>query len=227
MTTYINEVNQLFNIFPDIDPDLAYTAITWAHGNVETAVDFLCTEAYAGESVLRHGFHSPSRVRFGSADQGTSSRASSPTNICEATTLDDTEAITQMLIDGYDVNLIDDHGRSPLMIAALWAGPETVSVLLQAGANMAIKDKDGDTPIKEVRKRGDPRNILPLIEIAIAENKAALRRRLRRVILFAYRFHEHLVSVWCRPGGGAFKRTRDEYEAASEVFYGRLTCEYF
>ena len=116
--------------------------------------------------------------------------------------------------EGFDVDATDEHGRTALMVAALWNSIECAAVLIDAGANPAITDRCGDTPLIEARRRGHVQ-IAKLLEPLVAAARASLRARLRRVIFVAYRFYSALLSLCYRPGAGAgFKRARDEYEGA-------------
>ncbi|OLY85569.1 Ankyrin repeat-containing protein [Smittium mucronatum] len=47
----------------------------------------------------------------------------------------------------FSVDSQDDYGYSPLHAAASWKNPEIVEYLLEKGANVAITDNDGDTPL--------------------------------------------------------------------------------
>ncbi len=116
--------------------------------------------------------------------------------------------------EGFDVDATDEHGRTALMVATLWNSIECAAVLIDAGANPAIKDRCGDTPLIEARRRGHVQ-IAKMLDPLVAAARASLRARLRRVIFVAYRFHSALLSLCYRPGAGAgFKRARDEYEGA-------------
>jgi len=56
--------------------------------------------------------------------------------------------IAALLIErGADVHATDDDGQSALHIAATWGEPESVKLLLAAGADPALEDNAGKTPI--------------------------------------------------------------------------------
>ncbi len=61
--------------------------------------------------------------------------------------------VKQLIADGADVNAVDRFGFTPLMYAATldFGDADTLNVLLQAGANPNVKDKDGKTPLAQAR----------------------------------------------------------------------------
>jgi ankyrin repeat protein len=62
-------------------------------------------------------------------------------------------AVETLLAAGADPNVSDNQGSTPLMRAALAAGPEAVALLLKAGANPAAKDAAGRTAADRVKQR--------------------------------------------------------------------------
>ncbi len=83
--------------------------------------------------------------------------------------------------------------------------------LLTIGADRTIKDMDGCTVLDLAAKAPQDEFALAIREY-IASLKSALRARLRRVFMVAYRFHEVLQEVSLRPGYSGFKRCRDSFE---------------
>jgi ankyrin repeat protein len=63
--------------------------------------------------------------------------------VSEYSEKDSLKAIQLLLARGADVNEQDDYGRTPLMYAAADTGIETFRFLLDHGANVNIRDKDG------------------------------------------------------------------------------------
>ena len=57
------------------------------------------------------------------------------------------EIVTRMLHHGADPNIKTPTGLSPLHIAAMWGRYQTINVLLDNGANLAVKDHDDMSPL--------------------------------------------------------------------------------
>ena len=81
-------------------------------------------------------------------------------------------AMTLALDRGVDVNAVDGTGQTALHIAAGQASARIVAALVQSGANLAIKDKQGRTPLDVALGVGG-RGGQPVVWAEIAE---ALRR---------------------------------------------------
>lgn len=89
--------------------------------------------------------------------------------------------------------------------------------LLTIGADRTIKDIDGCTVLDLAAKAPHDEFALAIGEY-IASLKSALRARLRRVFIVAYRFHEVLQEVSLRPGYSGFKRCRDSFEGRAVTY---------
>ena len=59
----------------------------------------------------------------------------------------DAEAVTSLLVEGADPNVVDGYGWGPLHLAVLRADPEVVSALLEAGADPNAQSVDGLTAL--------------------------------------------------------------------------------
>lgn len=57
------------------------------------------------------------------------------------------EIVTRMLHHGADPNIKTPTGLSPLHIAAMWGRYQTINVLLDNGADLAVKDQDDMSPL--------------------------------------------------------------------------------
>jgi ankyrin repeat protein len=61
---------------------------------------------------------------------------------------DDPVMIKALIVKGADVNMVDrETGETPLMFAARYSTSEVVGVLLDAGAEVNAKDKNGRTAL--------------------------------------------------------------------------------
>src|SRR6516225_5718565 len=59
----------------------------------------------------------------------------------------DLTAVREQLDGGVDVNARDADGNTPLLLAAVYAGPECVELLLKKGADVNASNKLGATPL--------------------------------------------------------------------------------
>ena len=72
--------------------------------------------------------------------------------------------VVQLLLErGADVDLVDDHGQTPLMVASRDNRTEIVKVLLESSADATIARKDGLTPLHAATSQG---NVM-LIELLV------------------------------------------------------------
>ena len=68
-------------------------------------------------------------------------------NLIHAAKRMDIEAVRQHLIDETDVNTKDERGWTALHHSVLLADNETVMILIDNGADVNVKDGDGETPL--------------------------------------------------------------------------------
>lgn len=206
----------LLELFPDILDAEAMTILDDVNGSVEAATTVLLEQ--------RRLISASSEPAFVTQDRATVKLrpghcvvtfTSAPTSLFEAVERDEAGVVCAMLAHGEDINAVDPYGRSVIMLAALWgARPSMLRLLLQAGANFAVKDRHGDTPFKEATRRGHT-TLAEILRAASLEEKGRLRRRLRRTLIFAFRFGQLLVQAWFEtisPGGRTYKRARLEFE---------------
>ena len=211
----------LLYAFPELDADVAATILGDANGNVETATRTLLEQrAHIGAWSSAQTEHLPFRhvsmaTRTRPGHFKPSSPSSPPATIFEAVERDDFESTTAMITRGANINELDEYGRSLVMIGSLFGvKPIMMRLLLDAGANHALKDRAGDTPAKEARRRGHYA-LATLLDAASLREKLRLRRRLRRTMIVVSRFAGALVELWhetISPGGRTYKRARLEFE---------------
>ncbi len=57
------------------------------------------------------------------------------------------EAVKQHINAGSDLNIIDEYGSTPLIIAITFGKTAAAKTLIEAGADLTIANKDGSTPL--------------------------------------------------------------------------------
>lgn len=67
------------------------------------------------------------------------------TDLMRASMENDPAKVLACLADGDDIDAADEGGRTALMWAAVCASDAAIFVLLQQGANQALRDYEGDT----------------------------------------------------------------------------------
>lgn len=78
---------------------------------------------------------------------------------------DDPVMIKALVVKGADVNLVDrETGGTPLIFAARYGTSKVVEVLLDAGAEINAKDKNGRTALSAARQNIDPYSITELLK---------------------------------------------------------------
>jgi ankyrin repeat protein len=70
-----------------------------------------------------------------------------PAALAKAIRDGDLKAVGAQLDAGVDVNVRDANGNTPLLLAAVYAGPECVELLLKKGADVNAANKAGATPL--------------------------------------------------------------------------------
>src|SRR5262249_13973398 len=70
-----------------------------------------------------------------------------PAALAKAIRDGDLKAVRAQLDAGVDVNARDANGNTPLLLAAVYAGPECVELLLNKGADVNAANKAGATPL--------------------------------------------------------------------------------
>jgi ankyrin repeat protein len=88
--------------------------------------------------------------------------ASSGASLLEAIRRNDDSGVTVMIRAGADLNLPDEHGTTPLMHAALLAGPRVVRRLLDGGAAVNAANRFGATALMWAVSQ--PENVILLLQ---------------------------------------------------------------
>jgi ankyrin repeat protein len=70
-----------------------------------------------------------------------------PAKLAKAIRDGDLKAVRAQLDAGVEVNVRDADGNTPLLLAAVYAGPECVELLLKKGADVNAVNKRGVTPL--------------------------------------------------------------------------------
>src|SRR5262249_46614664 len=70
-----------------------------------------------------------------------------PAELAKAIRDGDLKAVRAQLDGGVDVNALDADGSTPLLLAAVYAGPECVELLLKKRAEVNARNKFGATPL--------------------------------------------------------------------------------
>ena len=86
------------------------------------------------------------------------------TQLMEMTRAGDIERVLQLLHGGCAADAVDHELRSCLHLAATTGSTSVVKALLEAGANINIKDRQGRTPLADCIREGHRELALMLIE---------------------------------------------------------------
>src|SRR5688500_9271340 len=65
---------------------------------------------------------------------------------CRYGNLDD---VAKFLEQGADANTVNEYGVSALHLAAREGNAKLIGLLIKSGANVNVKDRSGDTPLKD------------------------------------------------------------------------------
>lgn len=70
-----------------------------------------------------------------------------------------------LISHGANVNVEDQNGASPLMLAAEWRSPELLNILLKAGASVSAQDHSSGTVLSYAARTGDVQRVRRLISL--------------------------------------------------------------
>lgn len=136
------------------------------HGNLEMAQYLLSKGvdpsavredgAYSLEFAVQYGFYDIAELLIEhGADVNYSNEANANCSLLHTAAMSSTN-LTRLLVEhGAQVNVQTTQGDTPLMYAVESGKPATVAVLLQAGADASISNKDGKTARELAEKSGD------------------------------------------------------------------------
>jgi ankyrin repeat protein len=108
-----------------------------------------------------------------------------PAELAKAIRDGDLKAVRAHLDAGVDVNARDANGNTPLLLAAVYAGPECVELLLKKGADVNAANKAGATPL--MRAATDYEKSKLLID-AGADVKAKMSRGKTAIMIAALKY---------------------------------------
>jgi predicted component of type VI protein secretion system len=106
------------------------------------------------------------------------------------------------------MNAAREDGVTPLLIAARNGHGETVSVLIEAGADVNAATQDGSTPLFIAARNGHGETVSVLIE-AGADVNAATQDGSTPLLIAAYKGHGETVSVLIEAGADVNAATQD------------------
>src|SRR5690606_25586259 len=103
------------------------------------------------------------------------------------------ETVRALLADGADIEMRDEDGRTPLLLATRQDAVEIARVLIEAGADVNAKDSIQDTPFLYAGAEGRD----ALLRMILATGKANLRdtNRYGGVALIPAAHHGHPGTV--------------------------------
>ena len=94
--------------------------------------------------------------------------AAAPENLFTAVTSQDLMALAAMVDRGADVNVRNDAGQTPLMIAATQHGSEKlIEQLVFQGADIRARDKNGMTALMHAAGKGEEQNAEQLLQLGV------------------------------------------------------------
>ena len=140
----------------------------------------------------------------------------------------DAAAVTSLLAEGADPNVVDGYGWSPLHLAVPRSGPEVVSALLEAGADPNVQSVDGLTALHLAARHRMSAVVADLLRAGADPNAEAGEEEVARTPL-------HLAAAWnddpsvvlalLDGGAAAAKRDRNGVRAVDFARYNvRMTA---
>ncbi|HEU4962604.1 MAG TPA: ankyrin repeat domain-containing protein [Bacilli bacterium] len=107
----------------------------------------------------------------------------------------DNELARQLIADGIDVNLQDDHNDTALTTAIAIGNREIVQLLLGSGADVNLADSDGDTAVTVAAYFGETEILQDLLATEQANVTVKNKRGLNALMLAAWQNHSGTVQA--------------------------------
>ena len=124
---------------------------------------------------------------------------------------DDAGAVTSLLAEGADPNVVDAYGWTSLHFAVPLSGSGVVSALLEAGADPNLRTVDGVTALHLAARQGTSAVVSDLLGASADPNAAAGEEEAAGTSLhFAARWNDDSSVVPALMDGGADAAARDE-----------------
>ncbi|XP_037622253.1 glutaminase liver isoform, mitochondrial isoform X2 [Sebastes umbrosus] len=142
----------LLAVVPGVLGLMAFSPETDACGNPWRAVHF-CQELISTFQLHSFDIRTPFRQILAYRQWKAESEGYQIMNVLLAAFKGDVQALRRYFLSGADVNAVDYDGRSALHVAAAEGHAEVIRFLLQnTGANPALKDRWGSSPLQEARR---------------------------------------------------------------------------
>uniref|UniRef100_H3CAG1 glutaminase n=1 Tax=Tetraodon nigroviridis TaxID=99883 RepID=H3CAG1_TETNG len=142
----------LLAVVPGVLGLAAFSPEVDASGNPWRAVHF-CQELVSTFQLHAFDIRTPFRQILAYRQWKAESEGSQIMNVLLAASRGDEQALRRYFLSGVDVKAVDYDGRSALHVAAAEGHVQVVRFLLEnAGANPALKDRWGSSPLQEARR---------------------------------------------------------------------------
>ncbi|XP_041652090.1 glutaminase liver isoform, mitochondrial [Cheilinus undulatus] len=142
----------LLAVVPGVLGLMAFSPELDACGNPWRAIHF-CQELISTFQLHSFDIRTPFRQILAYRQWKAESEGYQIMNVLLAAFRGDVQALRRYFLSGVDVNAVDYDGRSALHVAAAEGHTEVIRFLLEnAGANPALKDRWGSSPLQEARR---------------------------------------------------------------------------
>jgi hypothetical protein len=183
------------------------------------ALEDIHKERLMGESPMAVSPTPPSKPEGPSLSQPwalsfprTNQSPPSPGDFLTALWKSDLVKVREYLDQGADPNMLTAYGTRPLLIAVKKDNPDLVSLLIQYGAHIEGKDRNGLTPLMAAIAAGQTANVYTMLE-AGADINARDQRGLTPLMWATIRGFPQLVEVLLRRDAMVNLKTSEGYTA--------------
>ncbi|XP_054476606.1 glutaminase liver isoform, mitochondrial [Anoplopoma fimbria] len=147
-----SSLGSLLAVVPGVLGLMAFSPETDACGNPTRAVHF-CQELISTFQLHSFDIRTPFRQILAYRQWKSESEGFQIMNVLLAAFKGDVQALRRYFLSGVDVNAVDYDGRSALHVAAAEGHTEVIRFLLQnTGANKALRDRWGSSPLQEATR---------------------------------------------------------------------------